>query len=242
MHSSLKKYKTVLILGASSDIGMSVIDKFLEEDWCVFAHANKSTKRFKKFSIFGKKFKFLRCDLNKKNQIKKLIKITSKTKIISYINLVGYLDNISYKKTNLDSLIKSLTINTLAPNLIKRSLIANMVKLKFGRILDLSSIGVKYGGSEFTYNYSFSKHSLEYIPSFCKNLTKKNILTNILRVGVVNTRLLRKIKGKNINKRKKLIPIKRLASTQEISETIYNLASEKNTYISGEKITISGGE
>ncbi len=242
MHSSLKKYKRVIILGASSDIGMSVIKKFLEEDWYVFAHANKSTKRFKKFSIFGERFQFFKCDLNKKNQVKKLIKITTKIKIISYINLVGYLDNISYKKTNLDSLIKSLTINTLAPNLIKRSLIANMVKLKFGRILDLSSIGVKYGGSEFTYNYSFSKHAIEYIPSFFKNLTKKNILSNILRVGVVNTRLLRKIKGKNINKRKKLIPIKRLASTQEISETIYNLASEKNTYISGEKITISGGE
>ena len=101
---------------------------------------------------------------------------------------------------------------------------------------------LKYGGSEFTYNYSFSKHALEYIPSYFKNLTKKNILTNILRAGVVNTRLLRTIKGKDINKRKKLIPIKRLASAQEITETIYNLASEKNTYISGEKITISGGE
>ena len=242
MYGSLKKYKNVLILGASSDIGMSVIEKFLEEDWCVFAHANKNTKRFKKFSIFGKKLKLLKCDLNKKNQVKKLIKFTSKIKIISYINLVGYLDNISYKKTNLETLIKSLTINTLAPNLIKRSLITNMVKLKFGRILDLSSIGVKYGGSEFTYNYSFSKHALEYIPSFFKNLTKKNILTNIVRVGVVNTRLLRKIKGKNIKKRKKLIPIKRLASAEEISETIYNLASEKNTYISGEVITIAGGE
>ena len=117
-----------------------------------------------------------------------------------------------------------------------------MEKLKFGRILDLSSIGVKYGGSEFTYNYSFSKHALEYIPSFFKNLTKKNILTNVLRVGAVNTRMLKKIKGKNIKKRKKLIPIKRLATTKEISETIYNLASDKNTYISGEKITISGGE
>ena len=59
---------------------------------------------------------------------------------------------------------------------------------------------------------------------------------------MVNTKLIRKIKGKNINKRKKLIPINRLASAQEIGETIFNLASEKNTYISGEKITISGGE
>ena len=115
MYSNLKKYKRVLILGASSDIGMSVIKKFLKEDWHVFAHANKSTRRFKKFSIFGKKLKLLKCDLNKQNQVKKLIKFTSKTKIISYINLVGYLDNISYKKTNLESSeeIFSLSIKKL---------------------------------------------------------------------------------------------------------------------------------
>jgi len=242
MHSSLKKNKRVLILGASSDIGMAVVEKFLKEDWYVFAHANKNTNRFKKFSMFRKKFKILQCNLAKENQVKKLIKFTTKTEIVSYINLVGYLDNISYKKTNFKTLIKSITVNTLAPNLIKRSLIKNMERMNFGRILDISSIGVKYGGSEFTYNYSFSKHALEYIPSYFKNLTKKNILTNILRVGVVNTKLIRKIKGKNINKRKKLIPIERLATTKEISDTIYNLASEKNTYISGEKITISGGE
>ena len=242
MHSSLKKNNRVLILGASSDIGMTVVEKFLKEDWYVFAHANKSTNRFKKFSMFRKKFKILQCNLANQNQVKKLIKFTTKTEIVSYINLVGYLDNISYKKTNFKTLIKSITVNTLAPNLIKRSLIKNMERKNFGRILDISSIGVKYGGSEFTYNYSFSKHALEYIPSYFKNLTKRNILTNILRVGVVNTKLIRKIKGKNINKRKKLIPINRLASAQEIGETIFNLASEKNTYISGEKITISGGE
>ena len=54
MYSSLKKHKRVLILGASSDIGMSVIKKFLKEGWYVFAHANKNTRRFKKFFNFWK--------------------------------------------------------------------------------------------------------------------------------------------------------------------------------------------
>ena len=48
-----------------------------------------------------------------------------------------------------------------------------MIK-KFGRIVHASSIGVKYGGSEFTFNYSYSKHALEYISSYVKiwqNLT-----------------------------------------------------------------------
>ena len=155
MHRSLKKNKKVLILGASSDIGMTVIEKFLQEDWCVFAHANKSISRFKKFSIFENKLKILKCDLAKENQVEKLIKFTAKAQIISYINLVGYLDNISYKKTNFKTLIKSITVNTLAPNLIKRSLIKNMERINLENFR-LSSIGVKYGGSEFTYNYSFS--------------------------------------------------------------------------------------
>ena len=171
-----------------------------------------------------------------------LIKTVSKIEINSFVNLVGYIDNKSFLKTDLNSQIKSISINTLIPNLIKRSLISNMIKLKFGRILDVSSIGVKYGGSEFTYNYALSKHALEFIPSFFKNLTKENILTNILRVGVVDTKLLRKIKGKNITQRKKLIPIKRMATAKEISNSIYDLSSDKNTYISGEIITISGGE
>lgn len=239
MHHSLKKNKTVLILGASSDIGKPLVEKFIKQGWFVFAHINNNIKNLSKIK---KNIKIIKCDLNKQNEVKKLIKITSSNKIASFINLVGYLDNISFQKTNLKNLIKSLTINTLIPNLVKRSLLRSMKKLKFGRILDVSSIGVKYGGSENTYNYSFSKHALEYIPSFLKDLTKYNILSNVLRVGVVNTKLLKKIKGKNINKRKNLIPLKRLADVKEISETIYNLSSEKNTYISGETISIAGGE
>ena len=59
---------------------------------------------------------------------------------------------------------------------------------------------------------------------------------------MVNTKLLKKVKKKNINKRVKLIPIKRFATRKEISDMIFFLGSEKNTYISGENVSISGGE
>ena len=117
-----------------------------------------------------------------------------------------------------------------------------MVSKKFGRILHISSIGVKYGGGENTFNYSFSKHSLEFISSYIKKLSKFNILTNILRVGVVKTKLHKKIKNKNLNQRIKLIPIQRAAKISEISNMIYFLASENNSYISNEIISIAGGE
>ena len=71
---------------------------------------------------------------------------------------------------------------------------------------------------------------------------KKNIFINALTIEVVNTKILKSIKGKNIKKRVKLIPIGRMAEPKEMSRIIYDLASEKNTYITGEKITIAGGE
>ena len=49
---------------------------------------------------------------------------------------------------------------------------------------------------------------------------------------------LENIKNKNINQRINLIPIKRSAKKKEISDMIYFLASENNTYIANEKITI----
>ena len=75
-----------------------------------------------------------------------------------------------------------------------------MKNIKFGRILHISSIGVKYGGGKNTFNYSFSKNALEFIPSHMKNLVKYNILTNILRVGFVKTKLTKKLRIKILTK------------------------------------------
>lgn len=236
----MKKKRIVLILGASSEIGIEVVKKFIQEEWFVIAHFHKNSNQLKKFNSLY--IKTIKADLFNLSDVTKLIKVISKFNIVSYVNLVGYLDNKTFLKTNLKLLIKSLTINTLAPNIIKRSLINKMKKQKFGRILDISSIGLKFGGSHFSYNYTFSKNALEFMPVFFKDLTKKNILSNVLRVGVVDTKLLRKIKGKSIARRKKLIPIRRFANTKEISEIIFNLASDKNSYISGQVIAVSGGE
>ena len=51
MHSNLKENRIALILGASSDIGISVVEKFINKGWYVFAHANKNIKQFKKLKI-----------------------------------------------------------------------------------------------------------------------------------------------------------------------------------------------
>ena len=92
-----------------------------------------------------------------KNSLNLFLNKIKKFNITSYINLIGYVDNLSYEKTDLSHLVTNIQINSLMPILIQKKLLKNMVSKKFGRILHISSIGVKYGGGENTFNYSFSK-------------------------------------------------------------------------------------
>ena len=106
----------------------------------------------------------------------------------------------------------------------------------------MSSINVKYGGGKGTFCYALSKHGLEFFPSKIKEWAKKNVLVNTLRVGATNTKLHKKLPYKNLKERAKLIPLKRFATINEIANYIYFLGSSKNTYITNEVISISGGE
>lgn len=236
------KDKTVLILGSSSDLGVVVVEKFLKKGWKVLAHYNSNNKILKNLEKKEKKIELIKANFNNISSINSIKKKIIKENIISYVNLIGFVSKKSYLKSNLSSLLKSLKLNSLIPNEILKLTIKNMTKKRFGRILNISSIGVKYGGGENSYEYSLSKHLLEFYPKYLRNLSKLNILSNILRVGVAKTKIHKKMKNKNLNFRINLIPMKRAVDPSEIADMIYFLASDKNTFITNENIAIAGGE
>ena len=87
----------------------------------------------------------------------------------------------------------------------------------------------------------YQKYSSEFIPSEIRKLAKDNVLYNNLRLGVVNTKLHKKLSGKKISQKVKLIPIKRTALKEEVVKLI-NYFINQNTYIASQNISISGGE
>jgi len=238
--------KHVLILGGSSDIGTEVVENFLRLGWNVTAHFFKNKKKLytlKKNSKNLNIVKFNFANYNNTN-IEKLMVKKFNEKYDSIVNLIGYVDNKGFENTNLNSILKSITINALIPILIEKMLVKRMLLQKWGRILNCSSIGVKFGGGINSYNYSLSKHCLEFIPSSYKNWAKKNVFINNLRIGVTNTKMHNKMKRKlkMMKKRTELIPIKRIAEPNEISTYIVSLTTDSNSYMTGQTVTVSGGE
>jgi len=239
------KRKHVLILGGSSDIGIEVIKNFLQLKWKVTAHFLKNKKKLKFLRKKSKNLNIIKFNFsNYRNlAVEKLMAKKFNGKYDSVINLIGYVDNKSFENTNLNNILKSLTANALLPILIEKILLKKMLAQKWGRILNCSSIGVKFGGGKNSYNYSLSKHCLEFIPNVYKNWAKKNVFINNLRIGVTNTKMHKRMKRKlMIKKRIKLIPMNRMAEPEEISIYITNLTTDSNSYMTGQTLAVSGGE
>ena len=190
--------KHVLILGGSSNIGTEVVENFLKLGWNVTAHFFKNKKKLKTLKKDTKNLNIIKFNFANYNNlnIEKLMVKKFNEKYDSIINLIGYVDNKGFENTNLNSILKSLTINALIPILIEKMLVKRMLLQKWGRILNCSSIGVKFGGGTNSYNYSLSKHCLKFIPSSYKNWAKKNVFINNLRIGVTNTKIHNKMKRK----------------------------------------------
>lgn len=228
--------KKVLILGGNSDIGVKIINTLInEKKISLTVHFNKKFPKKK----YKRSLSFIKKDLSKINE-KNVKKIFDNDYDI-IINLVGYVSNQSFQNFSLKEIQKTILINSFAPLLIIKNSIKNMKKKNYGRIINTSSVGVKFGGGLSTFAYSLSKHINEFIPNEIRNLSSKNILYNTLRIGVTNTRFHKKIKNKSIKKRIKLIPIKKMASSNDIANYIIFLI-HNNNFITNEIINITGGE
>ena len=237
----MKKSK-VLILGGSSDIGITLIKELLKNDNMeIYAHCSSNERNLKK--INNTRIKIIKSNFIKinDNNFKKTFNNLLNHKFSYFINLTGYISKSNFLNFKIYDQINTFKTNVILPNLILSKIVNNMIKNNFGRIVNCSSIGIKFGGGSNTYNYSLSKFASEFIPYNFKDWAKKNVLINNLRIGVTNTKLHRKI-GKNIKKRVKLIPISRAAETNEIVKYILFFLSDDNTYSTGQTISISGGE
>ena len=239
--------KTVLITGASGGIGKEISMLFAENNWNVLCHyysSEKDIEYLEKYFIENNvNYYFMKYDFSKKKDIGDFIAIIDKCKIDSVINNAGIsiTDNQKYK-IDLLKTIEVFMINVFSAMAISKNVFEEMKKNKFGRIVNVSSIGAKYGSSIPSLPYACSKLALEGVTkTFAREGAEYNVLVNTIRPGVVDTEFHKKV-SKNMEKRISLIPMKKMIDIKEVAEMIYYLGSEKNNFITNEVITVAGGE
>ena len=116
--------------------------------------------------------------------------------------------------------------------------VRGMLKKKWGRIINISSISGSMGNPGQT-NYSASKAGVEaFSRSLAKELGSRNITVNSVAPGFIQTDMTQGLIDEEITKK---IPLQRVGSVEDVASLINFLVSEESNYITGQTLIVDGG-
>jgi len=236
------KNKKILITGATGGIGYSLVKKFYELGSVVLATGtnqdklNKLKNEFKNINI--KKFK-----LDEHSQIEGFINSCYEDLrgLDVLINNAGItLDNLSIRLAD-ENWKKVIDVNLTSTFLMCKHSIKKMLKNKYGKIINITSI-VGHTGNLGQANYAAYKAGIVgFSKSMAIEYAKKKININCISPGFIQTEMTDKI---NDDFKKTLItkiPSGDLGTGQDIANCAVFLSSDMSDYITGETIHVNGG-
>ena len=236
------KNKKTLITGATGGIGNSLVEKFHQ----LGANIVASGTNEEKLSNLKNKFNGVEIEkfkLDEHNKIEEFIeKVDKKLNGIDIlINNAGItMDNLSIRLTN-ENWNKVLDINLTSSFLTCKYAIKKMLKKKYGKIINITSI-VGHTGNVGQANYAASKAGIiGFSKSLAIEYAKKNININCVSPGFIKTEMTNKISEEMRKNLMSKIPSGDLGTGEDVSNCVAFLASDMARYINGETIHVNGG-
>ena len=145
---------------------------------------------------------------------------------------------IRMKEEDIDSVIQ---INLLSLIKITKSVLKNMMKQKFGRIISISSV-VGFTGNPGQVNYCASKSGITgFTKSLALEVASRGITVNAIAPGYITSAMTDKISDPQRDSIISNIPVGRIGKPSDISNAVLFLAKEEASYITGNTIHVNGG-
>ena len=236
------KNKKAVITGATGGIGYSILEKFHSEGVTVLGSGTNDEKLSKlKNDFSGMKLK--KFDISKHDEIEQLIDSASSELegLDILINNAGItIDNLSLRMKK-DEWEKVININLNSTFYLCKFAIKKMLKNKYGKIINITSI-VGHTGNLGQSNYSASKAGIIGM-SKCLAIeyAKKNITVNCVSPGFIQTKMTDKISEDMKSILISKVPMNKLGTGLDVSNTVAFLSSDAASYITGETIHVNGG-
>lgn len=119
--------------------------------------------------------------------------------------------------------------------------ILHMMKNRYGRIINISSLAADMGMPGQA-NYSASKAGqIALSKSLSKEVAKRKITINNVCPGFIETELIEDLDAELVKQYKQSVPMKRFGSVEEVAHAVIFLASKEASYITGTTISVAGG-
>ena len=231
--------KNIFISGASRGIGKSMAQHFAKNNFNVVG----TSRNIFKFDNDLENLFPIKLDVTSRNDVKDCFdELKSKNLLPDIlINNAGITADQLFLRMSDDDWDNVINTNLTGTFNLTKIFLKNMIKNKFGRIINISSISGLMGNPGQV-NYSSSKAALNgFTKSLAKEVGSRNITVNCVAPGFIDTDMTSYIGDNERNEILKQIPLNKFGLPEDISKLVMFLMSDEASYITGQTISIDGG-
>ena len=246
MKKDSKTSKIALVTGASRGIGAAIALDLAKNNMFVIGTATSdhgAKKIEESLKISQQKGVGLVLNVKDRTSIETLISNIEE----NYGDIDILINNAGVTKDNLLMKMKEEdwdeVINTNLKSVFKlsQSLIRKMIKNRYGRIINISSV-VGYSGNAGQANYAASKSGISgFTKSLAQEVGSRGVTVNCIAPGFIDTEMTQSLPDDHKNQLLSKIPLGKLGTPEDIANAVSFLVSDKANYITGETIHINGG-
>jgi len=238
--------KRAIVTGAASGIGRATAIKLAEKGADVVLNdlneeGIKETEQ--EVQALGRRAVAVVGDVSRSEDVQMIVKQGMETLggIDILVNNAGIARSALVVRLSEEQWEEVMAVNLKGVFLLSRAVLPHMIKNRYGKIINISSI---YGriGAIGDANYAASKAGvIGFTKSVAKEVARYRINVNAILPGLIDTPLLRGIPEKYLKPMMEEIPLKRVGTPEDIANVVAFLASDEASYITGAAIEVTGG-
>ncbi len=237
----------VIVTGATRGIGKAISMAFLQKGARVigvYGGNNQAADELREEvrSLSGS-LSLFQCDVSKESEVRQLFgDIERKFNSLDIlVNNAGIRRDSVLALMDADDWQRVLDVNLTGSFLMAKEAVLMMMQKKYGRIINITS-PVSHLGFAGQANYAASKAGqVAMTKSLAKETARKKITVNCVSPGFIATDFIDDLTKEQLTAYKKMVPMRRFGTVEEVADTVLFLSSRAASYITGAVIDVNGG-
>ncbi|HWU56438.1 MAG TPA: 3-oxoacyl-ACP reductase family protein, partial [Rhizomicrobium sp.] len=242
---TLRSEKIALVTGAGSGIGHATALALLQAGYRVACGYNHNRAGAAKIEASHSGAFAAKIDIASRTSVKRAIAASAKHFGRGFdvvVNNAALVQEKPFETITDADWDRMLAINLRGAFIVAQECLPGMLRRKWGRIINITSIGGQWGGMRQVHYAAAKAGLINFTHSLARLYSGDGVTANAIAPGLVATDMIaRELKSKAGKKKAAQIPVGRIAEPEEIAAGVVYLASDAADYVTGQTLNINGG-